>query len=174
MMKLEKRSSGEAEEQPIQEQPSGKKPVVVYIMILFIVAFLLMALSFFMHQRSNTEALGELQHSVSAMQEIQNTQDKVIQLQEEVSDLEDQIDDLEKQLEKSQEQITKAQQDTEAMTALYILQQQYAAANYNGCRQTMQRMEDDDLVELLSKDQIDGVTSPAQRYQQLKEAVLNK
>ena len=54
MMKLEKRSSGEAEEQPIQEQPSGKKPVVVYIMILFIVAFLLMALSFFMHQRSNT------------------------------------------------------------------------------------------------------------------------
>ena len=86
-MKLEKRSSGEAEETPIQETPSGKKPVVVYIMILFIAAFLLMALSFFMHQRSNTEALGELQDSVSAMQEIQNTQDKVIQLQEELSAL---------------------------------------------------------------------------------------
>ena len=84
-MKLEKRSSGEAEETPVQETPSGKKPVVVYIMILFIAAFLLMALSFFMHQRSNTEALGELQDSVSAMQEIQNTQDKVIQLQEELS-----------------------------------------------------------------------------------------
>ena len=46
----------------------GKKPVVVYIMILFIAAFLLMALSFFMHQRSNSEVLGELQNSVTTMQ----------------------------------------------------------------------------------------------------------
>ena len=81
-MKLEKRSSGEAEEAPVQEPSSRKKPVVVYIMILFIVAFLLMALSFFMHQRSNTQALGELQHSVSALQEVQATQDKNIQLQD--------------------------------------------------------------------------------------------
>ena len=80
-MKLEKRSSGEAEETPLpQEESHSKKPVVVYIMILFIVAFLLMALSFLMHQRSNTEALGKLQSSVSAMQEVQVVQDKVIQL----------------------------------------------------------------------------------------------
>ena len=73
-MKLEKRSSG-AEQAPAADSqettPKGKKPVVVYIMILFIVAFLLMALSFMMHQRSNSEVLGELQDSVSAMQEIQ-------------------------------------------------------------------------------------------------------
>ena len=70
MMKLEKRSDGQGEPNPDRQPetaPTGKKPVVVYIMILFIAAFLLMALSFFMHQRSNTEALGELQHSVSAM-----------------------------------------------------------------------------------------------------------
>ena len=70
-MNLEKRSSGAPEEQPPQETPSGKKPVVVYIMILFVVAFLLMALSFVMHQQSNSKVLGELQDSVSAMQEIQ-------------------------------------------------------------------------------------------------------
>ena len=35
-----------------------EKPVVIYIMILFIVAFLLMALSFLMHQRSNSEVIG--------------------------------------------------------------------------------------------------------------------
>ena len=50
-------------------------------MILFIAAFLLMALSFLMHQRSNTEALGDLQDSVTAMQEVQGYQVKVIQLQ---------------------------------------------------------------------------------------------
>lgn len=48
-------------------KPRDKKPVVIYIMILFIAAFLLMTLSFFMHQRSNTEVLGELQDSVNAM-----------------------------------------------------------------------------------------------------------
>lgn len=49
-MKLEKRGDGET---PVPQEPSsGKKPVVVYIMILFIVAFLLMALSFVMHQRA--------------------------------------------------------------------------------------------------------------------------
>ena len=173
-MKLEKRSSGEAEETPVQETPSGKKPVVVYIMILFIAAFLLMALSFFMHQRSNTEALGELQDSVSAMQEIQNTQDKVIQLQEELSAQKEEAEGLEKELEASRKETEAADKNTEAMTALYILQQQYAAGAYDSCRETMQRMEDDDLVERLSKDSIDGVTPPAQRYQQLKEAVLNK
>ena len=95
-MKLEKRSSGEAEETPLpQEESHSKKPVVVYIMILFIVAFLLMALSFLMHQRSNTEALGKLQSSVSAMQEVQAAQDKVIQLQEELDDAKDHVADLE-------------------------------------------------------------------------------
>ena len=69
-------------ETPKKENPTGSKPVIIYIMILFIVAFLLMALSFLMHQRSNTEALGDLQNSVTAMQEVQSYQDKVIELQE--------------------------------------------------------------------------------------------
>ena len=104
MMKLEKRSSGEAEETPLpQEESHSKKPVVVYIMILFIVAFLLMALSFLMHPRGETEGLGRLRRSVSSMQ----------------------------------------------------------------------RMEDEDLIACLPKESVE-VTAPAQRYEQLKEAVLNK
>ena len=54
VMKFEKRSGGgeEAPVSPQEEKPTGKKPVVIYIMVLFIVAFLLMALSFVMHQRA--------------------------------------------------------------------------------------------------------------------------
>lgn len=63
---------------------TGNKPVVVYIMVLFIAAFLLMALSLFMHQRSNSEVMGELQHSVSTLQEIQALQNQVIELQKEL------------------------------------------------------------------------------------------
>ena len=72
-------------ETPKKENSTGSKPVIIYIMILFIAAFLLMALSFLMHQRSNTEALGDLQNSVSAMQEVQSYQDKIIELQEELA-----------------------------------------------------------------------------------------
>ena len=173
-MKLEKRSSGEAEETPLpQEESHSKKPVVVYIMILFIVAFLLMALSFLMHQRSNTEALGQLQNSVSAMQEVQAVQDKVIQLQEELDKAEDEMDGLNKQLHEKDAAVADAAKDTEAMLALYTLQQQYSAGNYDACLATMQRMEDEDLIACLPKESAE-VTAPAQRYEQLKEAVLNK
>ena len=118
-MKLEKRSSGEAEETPLpQEEPHSKKPVVVYIMILFIVAFLLMALSFLMHQRSNTEALGKLQNSVTAMQEVQAVQDKVIQLQEELDKTEDQMDELNQQLQERDAAVADAAKDADALLAL--------------------------------------------------------
>ena len=172
-MKLEKRSSGEVEEAPVQEPASNKEPVVVYIMILFIVAFLLMALSFFMHQRSNTEALGELQNSVSAMQEIQATQDKVIQLQEELDKTEDEMDALKDQVQEAEDRVAEKQREVDALTGLYTLQQQFSAGDLDACRQTMQDLEDAGLVDLLSKDSSNGVTSPAERYQQLKEAILN-
>ena len=166
-MKLEKRSSGEAEETPLpQEESHSKKPVVVYIMILFIVAFLLMALSFLMHQRSNTEALGKLQSSVSAMQEVQAAQDKVIQLQEELDDAKDQVDDLEKQLQEQEDAAGKQRKVTDAMLALYTLQQQFSAGNYDACLATMQRMEDEDLIACLPKESAE-VTAPAQQYEQL-------
>ena len=153
--------------------PKGNKPVVVYIMILFIAAFLLMALSFFMHQRSNTEALGQIQSSVSAMQEVQAVQDKVIELQEELADAQEEIDSLNDQLAEQEAEAAQVDKKIEALLGLYTLQQQYSAGNYDECLTTMQRMEDEGLVELLP-DSDDQVTSPAQRYQQLKEAVLNK
>ena len=172
-MKLEKRSS-EGEETPLpQEESQGKKPVVVYIMILLIVAFVLMALSFLMPQRSNTGALGKLQNSVTARQEGQAVQDKVIQLQEELDKAEDQMDALNKQLQEKDAAVADAAKNTEAMLALYTLQQQYSAGNYDACLSTMQRMEDEGLIARLPKENAE-VTSPAQRYAQLKEAVLNK
>ena len=142
-------------------------------MILFIVAFLLMALSFLMHQRSNSEVLGELQHSVSAMQEVQAVQDKVIELQEKLADAQEEIDTLKDQMAQQEEDAALEEKKIDALLGLYTLQQQYSAGSYDDCLTTMQRMEDEGLVELLP-DSNDQVTSPAQRYQQLKEAVLNK
>lgn len=178
-MKLEKRSDGAPEPSSGQpETPAGKKPVVIYIMILFIAAFLLMALSFFMHQRSNTEALGELQHSVSAMQEVQVSQEKIIELQEEVADLQEKVTDLQAQAEEDaaaseellQERDTLERQSN-ALLALYQLQQEYAAKDYAACRTLIANLEAG-LADALPEDDLSGgVVSPAQRYQELKAAV---
>lgn len=53
------------------------------------------------------------------------------------------------------------------LLALYNLQQEYAAGNLDGCRVTLQEISDQGLEELLPKTAPDGITSPAQRYQQL-------
>ena len=180
-MKFEKRSGG-GEETPApapEEKPSaGNKPVVIYIMILFIVAFLLMALSFLMHQRSNSEVLGELQDSVNAMQEVQATQEKIIELQEEIASLEDENAALQEELESETASSGSllVERDTlerqySAMLTLYQLQQLYAARDYEGCQDLITDFETG-LADSLPQDALDGgVVSPAQRYQELKAAV---
>ena len=156
------------------QSPRGKKPVIIYIMILFIAAFLLMALSSLMHQRTNSEMLGELQDSVSAMQEVQATQDKIIDLQEQLNSAEDTIASLEKQLEEQEALIQEEQQTAQALLALYTLQQEFLTQDFDGCRTTLQEIADNGWAELLPDESVAGVTSPAQRYQELKEAVLNQ
>lgn len=172
-MKLEKRSGGGPVEPVEDSTPKGKKPVVVYIMILFIAAFLLMAWSFASHQKSNTEALGRLQNSVTALQEVQDLQNQVIALQKELSEAEKQMKDLEDEAESQQSVQETTKRQLEAMNLLYALQQRYSAQNYEACREIISRLETDSLWEALRNNQgtPDNVTSPAERYQQLKDAV---
>lgn len=182
-MKFEKRGDVTPEESvssPVtpspepEKKPQNKKPVIVYIMIMFIVAFLLMAMSFFMHQRSNNEVLGELQDSFNAMQAVQSTQEKVIALQEELADAQDQIDKLDTELGNARKETETANTVSKALLELYTLQQQYANQDYESCKATMSRMESAKLVELLPTEPVNEATAPSLRYQQLKEAVLAK
>ena len=148
-MKFEKRAA--AGETPTEQEPqeTGKKPVIVYILILFLAAFLLMFLSLLAHQRSNSEALGKLQNSVSAIQEIQD------------------------KLKTSEDSATALEKENNALLALYTLQQEYLTGNLDGCRLTLQEFSDQKLDELLPDTAPEGVTTPAQRYLELKEAILN-
>lgn len=175
-MKFLKRSSGEAEQAPQEEQKNsgGRKPVIIYIMILFIVAFILMAVSFVMHQRSNSEAVGKLQDSVSALQEVQSAEDKNVKLQEQLDKLEEEKSDLQDQLDSSNEEKQSESQKADALLSLYTLQQQYLAQDYTACKETISAMEDDGLDKLLPADAQGSITSPAQRYLQLREAVSSK
>ena len=148
-MKFEKRDAG-GSPAPQEDKQGGNKPVVVYIMILFIAAFLLMALSFFMHQRSNTEALGELQNSVSTMQEVQATQEKIIDLQDKLAVAEDELDRANEKLEKSEQErgaLEKSlRQEQDALLALYALQQNDLNQNLDACVKTIEDAESTGLL----------------------------
>ena len=164
----------------------SNKPVVHYILILFIAAFLLMALSFLMHQRSNTEALGQLQNSMTAMQEVQATQEKNIALQEQLSELQEELDKTtaayDGQLDALLGDLEQKQLELYAMTNLYLLQHSYSAGEYESCMEIIQFMEEHQQVAAL---EIPGAAegqpsegiyfpsfwnSPTLRFYQLKDA----
>ena len=166
-MKFEKRSGDEAEtpsSAPEETPSTGKKPVVIYIMILFIVAFLLMALSFLMHQRSNSEVIGELQDSVTA------TQDALLDLQNQLDEAQTTIDALESSAEETDAALAEAQRENQALLALYTIQQQYSAGDLAGCQASIDAFEASEYRDALPETAEEGVTPPSQRYAQLKEA----
>ena len=163
--------------------PDRKRPVLVYIMILFIAAFLLMALSFLMHQRSNTEALGQLQNSVTAMQEVQATQEKNIELQEQLMDLQDELDKTtaayDGQLKALVGDLEQKQLALDAMTNLYLLQQTFSTGDYESCQEIIQIMEANQQVSALEdtgiglEESTEGtILSLVDRFYQLKDATM--
>lgn len=174
-MKFEKRADGGEVTPASSETPeTGKKPVIIYILILFLAAFLLMLLSMLSHQRSNTEALGQLQSSVSAIQEIQATQEQIIELQKRLDETEAERDAAKAELKAVADGIADLEKTAQALLALYNLQQEYLTGNLDGCLLTLQEISDQHLDELLPSANTEGVTPPAQRYQELKEAILNQ
>lgn len=133
-----------------------------------------MFLSMLSHQRSNTEALGQLQNSVSAIQEIQATQEQIIELQKRLDETEAERDEAKEELKVISDSISDLEKTSQALLALYNLQQEYLTGNLDGCLLTLQEISDQHLDELLPSANTEGVTPPAQRYQELKEAILNK
>ena len=83
------------------------------------------------------------------------------------------LDATQEESQEKDDSIAQLEKETDALLALYNLQQEYAAGNLDGCRVTLQEISDQGLEELLPKTAPDGITSPAQRYQQLREAILN-
>ena len=151
-MKFEKRSGDEAEtpsSAPEETPSTGKKPVVIYIMILFIV---------------------ELQDSVTAMQEVQATQDALLDLQNQLDEAQTTIDALESSAEETDAALAEAQRENQALLALYTIQQQYSAGDLAGCQASIDAFEASEYRDALPETAEEGVTPPSQRYAQLKEA----
>lgn len=164
---LVQKKSAEQPEAASETKPQNEKhPVLLYILILFVAALLLMGLSFLSSQHRNSQTLGEIQNSVSALQEMQSSQDQLLLMQQQLHDLEKQNESLSKERDFSAKQ-------ADALEALTALQLKWLQMDVDGCRSILQDMADRDLVSALPTDSEYGTTSPAQRYEELKFAILN-
>jgi uroporphyrin-3 C-methyltransferase len=98
-----------------------RNALLIYISVLFGVAFLLILLSFFIQLRNSNETISQLsQSSATAMTSVENLQNSNQTLQAENKDLEAQVEDLQDQLAQLQADLDDVQArldtETEALT----------------------------------------------------------
>ena len=192
-MKLKKRSEDGGQAVQAAEagcSQKGRSHILIYILILFIAAFLLMALSFLSHQRTNEQVLGQLHTNVSSLEKLQSALEENVRLQEQVDVQKFQLEELRKELAASgttQNQLSEkisaleqslAQLQTEldaqkqaisAMDALVQLQQLLIAGDPAACRKLIADMETAGLDKLLpSAATAPGGVSPYQMFQNVK------
>lgn len=175
----------ELEQNHFPAAPAGggrNKPVVVYIMVLFIAAFLLMALSFLIHQRSNTETLGVLQSSMSALQDLQESQSRIEELERALEEARAAAADLQNAGEAARNQAAaledKLSRTVTAMSWFCQLNEAYALGDAERCRTILQRMEEgapSPLYEQLPRE-AGGVEGPVpyDRYLEIRSALTEQ
>ena len=163
-------------------RPHKKVSVFGYLAILFAVAFLLLLMSYFMQQRSNQEAMDNLQAtSDSAVQTLENIltqrdelQQQVADLQKEKEDLEGEKAQLESSLEQGQEDQAQLERQLEAMGWFWRIQPQYSRGYTRAARELAEAFEATGLPDALpdtSYAEPDG-PSPKDQYQELYDILF--
>ena len=147
------------------------KPVTVYLSVLFVVALLLLVMSFFMQQRSH-QALEDLTTSMEESQtaatlqmdnqrlqyELEQAQASMDQMKEEQTALEGKAADLEKQ--------------AQALEWLRLIEEA-VRTSYSQAKELVDQFEKSELTEYLPTESVvEGVKSPADTYKDIY-AMLN-
>lgn len=128
----------------IHSDPRRQKPVIIYILVLFVVAFMLMALSLLMNQRSHEEALGELTDSITAMREAQSDQNRMNQLQEDLDKAKEMLTEFENAAETARTQAFQTdyalERTQEAMDWFWQLDEAYVLNDTQRCAEILAEM----------------------------------
>lgn len=160
------------------EQVSSKKVrvsqrstsnIVSYMVILFLTAFLLLVISYFMQQRqSDLEVITGLQNSgTSASQTIHNILERNQQL----------LDDnqlLREQLGVQQEAAQEQEQQLLAMDWLWRIQREYYRGRYSSARELIRAFESSGLVDDLSDQPLvdPSYRSPKEQFDAVRNALF--
>ena len=172
-MSTEESKSTESQETPKQgsinrlpPKVSNKKskPVTVYLSVLFVVALLLLVMSFFMQQRSHqaledlTTSMEESQTTATLQMDNQRLQYELDQAQETISQLEQNQADLEKQ--------------AQALEWLRLIEEA-VRTSYGEATELVDQFEKSELTDYLPTESVvEGAKSPADTYKDIY-AMLN-
>ena len=154
-----------------QQNAPAHKPVVKYLVILFVIAVALILASFAMNQHSNAKVLQELQGQVETLQQLQTTEEKYREAMTENESLKQQIDALTTKNEES----AKVQQ---ALELVWQLERLYTSEKHDECRSVLKELKKDDLYLLLPPDTSDeekedpALELPAAAFRRI-DAALN-
>lgn len=140
------------EKQSLQQQadrtrPSSRKPVLVYLVILFAAAFILLLLAFFMQKRANEVAIDNLeQSSHSAAESLENLIAERDALKEEAAALQAQLDNAEMKVADLGDSLTRRTSEVSVLYTLYNSEIKLAEGDYAGAAAEMTDLEYDFFV----------------------------
>lgn len=165
-------------------RPGSKRSVLTYMTILFVAAFVMLLLAYFMQHRSNTEAIDGLKDSVSAIQNAQEVYEENSTLKEQIKQLEDQIQTQQNEisaLERSnallqgeQESLLNTSELTaQAMDWFWQINEAYVRGRNTLARELIESINVAGLVEYLPRESItnNGRFSPYDRYQEIYDSL---
>ena len=167
-MSTEESKSTESQETPKQgsinrlpPKVSSKKskPVTVYLSVLFVVALLLLVMSFFMQQRSHqaledlTTSMEESQTTATLQMDNQRLQYELEQAQNTIGQLEEAQDDLEKQ--------------AQALEWLRLIEEA-VRSSYGEATELVDQFEESELADYLPTESVvEGAKSPTDVYKDI-------
>ena len=167
-MSTEESKSNESQETPKQgsinrlpPKVSSKKskPVTVYLSVLFVVALLLLVMSFFMQQRSHqaledlTTSMEESQTTATLQMDNQRLQYELEQAQNTIGQLEQTQDDLEKQ--------------AQALEWLRLIEEAVRSSS-GEATELVDQFEESELADYLPTESVvEGAKSPADTYKDI-------
>lgn len=161
-------------------KPANKQqPVYFYLFILFAVALLIMSFSFIGSHRSNEELQGQ---KTSALQALQEAEDKNVELREQIAGLEQQLRDAQELTHLQEKALFENQLTQRAMSLLSAIESEYRSGNAENAKALLLyfeslRFSDKPLTDYLPKtaaDAPEGMTpvSPAKEYETIKNALF--
>ena len=164
------------------EKPKKQQSVLIYLVILFAAAFLLMALSYLMQRRSSDATIEDLRESVTAMQSVGDIQTQNENLRQQVADLEAQLEEAQRELDGMRDILNtmtvREEKLTQAMDLFWQIDEAYVRGRWTLCRELIGRMEDvsagSALKEYLPRESTTDNErfSPADRYQEIYDEVM--
>ena len=161
-MKIEKRGTVTPEEAAAaQSAPAAEgkhKPVLLYLVILFAIAIVLILYSFAMKQHSDAQTIRDLQSQVETLQQLKDVEQQYKDAAKENAALHQQIDDMEQQAAEA----SKVQQ---AQSLVWQLEQLYLSGENDACREVLKALKKDELYRSLPTESQYGEGEGAKTYE---------